>query len=242
MKVGGMKNISAIFLQGLIAILPILLTIALVGWLLTTLETYLRELLLLVIPDDSYWPGLGLILGLLLIFGLGLLIKFYLGQMILSGLNKLMERIPLVNTVYSAFNDVMRFLSPDKEEDLRQAVLCEVKEGVEVIGFITASNVSLGERDDLVAVYVPMSYQIGGFTFFMPKSKCKELDMSPSEAMKKVLTASMGSDKSVVTPDTVDEKAVDDKENKDDKQDNSEAESNNESDTDNKKNKENDKG
>lgn len=143
MKIGGMKNISTIFLQGLIAILPILLTIALVGWLLTTLETYLRELLLLVIPDDAYWPGLGLILGLLLIFGLGLLIKFYLGQMILSGLNKLMERIPLVNTIYNAFNDVMRFLSPDKEEDLRQAVLCEVSEGVEIIGFITADRKSV---------------------------------------------------------------------------------------------------
>lgn len=217
MKIGGMKNISTIFLQGLIAILPILLTIALVGWLLTTLETYLRELLLLVIPDDAYWPGLGLILGLLLIFGLGLLIKFYLGQMILSGLNKLMERIPLVNTIYNAFNDVMRFLSPDKEEDLRQAVLCEVSEGVEIIGFITASNVSLGERDDLVAVYVPMSYQIGGFTFFMPKSKCKEMNMSPSEAMKKVLTASMGTDKNVVTPDKVDEKKNNDDENNKDK-------------------------
>ncbi|MCW9028420.1 MAG: hypothetical protein OQJ80_05765, partial [Kangiella sp.] len=58
-------------------------------------------------------------------------------------------------------------------------------------------------RDELVAVYIPMSYQIGGFTFFMPKSKCKELDMSPSDAMKKVLTASMGTDKSVVTPDEV---------------------------------------
>ncbi|MBD3652766.1 DUF502 domain-containing protein [Kangiella sp.] len=217
MKIGGMKNISTIFLQGLIAILPILLTIALVGWLLSTLETYLREVLLLIIPDDVYWPGLGLILGLLLIFGLGLLIKFYLGQVILSGLNKLMERIPLVNTIYSAFNDVMRFLSPDKEEDLRQAVLCEVKEGVEVIGFITASNVSLGERDDLVAVYVPMSYQIGGFTFFLPKSKCKDLDMSPSEAMKKVLTASMGTDKNVVTPDKVDEKKNNDDEKNNDK-------------------------
>lgn len=217
MKIGGMKNISTIFLQGLIAILPILLTIALVGWLLTTLETYLRELLLLVIPDDAYWPGLGLILGLLLIFGLGLLIKFYLGQMILSGLNKLMERIPLVNTIYNAFNDVMRFLSPDKEEDLRQAVLCEVSEGVEIIGFITASDVSIGDRDELVAVYVPMSYQIGGFTFFMPKSKCKEMNMSPSEAMKKVLTASMGTDKNVVTPDKVDEKKNNDDENNKDK-------------------------
>lgn len=209
MKVGGMKNISAIFLQGLIAILPILLTIALVGWLLSTLETYLREVLLLIIPEDVYWPGLGLILGLLLIFGLGLLIKFYLGQLILSGLNKLMERIPLVNTVYSAFNDIMRFLSPDKGDDLKQAVLCEVSEGVEVIGFITANNISLGERDELVAVYIPLSYQIGGFTVFMPKSKCKDLDMPPSEAMKKVLTAAMGSDKVIVDE-------IDDNKNKND--------------------------
>lgn len=219
MKIGGMKDISAIFLQGLIAILPILLTIALIGWLLSTLETYLREILLLVISEDAYWPGLGLILGLLLIFGLGLLIKFYLGQLILSGLNKLMERIPLVNTIYNAFNEIMRFLSPDKDEDLKQAVLCEVSEGVEVIGFITASDVSLGERDELVAVYVPMSYQIGGFTFFMPKSKCKDLDMSPSEAMKKVLTASMGTDKSVVTPDKAEAISGEDESKKDSKKD-----------------------
>lgn len=219
MKIGGMKDISGIFLQGLIAILPVLLTIALIGWLLGTLETYLREILLLVISEDAYWPGLGLILGLLLIFGLGLLIKFYLGQLILSGLNKLMERIPFVNTIYNAFNEIMRFLSPDKDEDLKQAVLCEVSDGVEVIGFVTASDVSLGERDELVAVYVPMSYQIGGFTFFMPKSKCKELDMSPSDAMKKVLTASMGTDKSVVTPDKAAAKTNDKNSDKDAKSD-----------------------
>ncbi|MCW8857456.1 MAG: DUF502 domain-containing protein [Kangiella sp.] len=223
MKIGGMKDISAIFLQGLIAILPVLLTIALIGWLLGTLETYLREILLLVISEDAYWPGLGLILGLLIIFGLGLLIKFYLGQLILSGLNKLMERIPFVSTIYNAFNEIMRFLSPDKDEDLKQAVLCEVSEDVEVIGFITASDVSLGARDELVAVYIPMSYQIGGFTFFMPKSKCKELDMSPSDAMKKVLTASMGTDKSVVTPDKVEVKKESKKDSKKDKGDDDEG-------------------
>jgi len=98
-----------------------------------------------------------------------------------------------------------------------------VSEDVEVIGFITASDVSLGARDELVAVYIPMSYQIGGFTFFMPKSKCKELDMSPSDAMKKVLTASMGTDKSVVTPDKVEVKKESKKDSKKDKGDDDEG-------------------
>ena len=73
-----MKTLSKIFLQGLFAVLPIVLTIAIIVWLISTLETYLSKLLLLVMPASMYWPGLGLILGIALIFGLGLLIKFYL--------------------------------------------------------------------------------------------------------------------------------------------------------------------
>ena len=197
-----MKTLSKIFIQGLFAILPIVLTIAIIVWLITTLETYLSKLLLLVMPASMYWPGLGLILGVVLIFGLGLLIKFYLGQLIIKGLNRLMERIPVVSAVYNAFSDMVRFLSPSKKEELQKAVLVEVQKGAEVIGFITSEDVELGERSDLIAVYIPMSYQIGGFTLFMPREKVKELDMSPSEAMKKVLTASMGSDKRI-TPDKV---------------------------------------
>lgn len=197
-----MKTLSKIFFQGLFAILPIVLTIAIIVWLISTLETYLSKLLLLVLPASMYWPGLGLVLGIALIFGLGLLIKFYLGQLIIRGLNKLMERIPVVSAVYSAFNDMVRFLSPSEKEELQKAVLVEVQEGAEVIGFVTSEDVELGERSELIAVYIPMSYQIGGFTLFMPKDKVKELDMAPSEAMKKVLTASMGSDKKL-TPDEV---------------------------------------
>ena len=197
-----MKTLSKIFFQGLFAILPIVLTIAIIVWLISTLETYLSKLLLLVLPASLYWPGLGLILGIALIFGLGLLIKFYLGQLIIRGLNKLMERIPVVSAVYSAFNDMVRFLSPSEKEELQKAVLVEVQEGAEVIGFVTSEDVELGERSESIAVYIPMSYQIGGFTLFMPKDKVKELDMAPSEAMKKVLTASMGSEKKL-TPDEV---------------------------------------
>ena len=197
-----MKTLSKIFFQGIFAILPIVLTIAIIVWLISTLETYLSKLLLLVLPASMYWPGLGLVLGIALIFGLGLLIKFYLGQLIIRGLNKLMERIPVVSAVYSAFNDMVRFLSPSEKEELQKAVLVEVQEGAEVIGFVTSEDVELGERSELIAVYIPMSYQIGGFTLFMPKDKVKELDMAPSEAMKKVLTASMGSDKKL-TPDEV---------------------------------------
>lgn len=197
-----MKTISKVFLQGLFAILPIVLTIAIIVWLISTLETYLSKLLLLILPASMYWPGLGLLLGVVLIFALGLLIKFYLGQLIIRGLNRLMERIPVVSAVYSAFNDMVRFLSPSEKEELQKAVLVEVQEGAEVIGFVTSEDVELGDRSGLIAVYIPMSYQIGGFTLFMPKDKVKELDMSPSEAMKKVLTASMGSDKEI-TPDKV---------------------------------------
>lgn len=191
-------------MQGLFAILPIVLTIAIIVWLISTLETYLRKLLLLVMPADMYWPGLGLILGVALIFALGLLIKFYLGQLIIRGLNKIMERIPVVGAVYNAFSDMVRFLSPSAKEELQKAVLVEVKDGAEVIGFVTSEDMSLGDRSELIAVYIPMSYQIGGFTLFMPKDQVKELDMSASEAMKKVLTAAMGAEKIIPESDTGD--------------------------------------
>lgn len=190
-----MKSISKIFLQGLLTILPVALTVALLVWLITTLEHYLKIVILWIIPEQSYWPGLGLLLGLGLIFVLGLLVNAYFGKLIVDGLNRLMERIPFIKSIHGAFSELVNFLSPSDKQDLQQAVLFELQPGVEVIGFITNGNENLGTRQGIVAVYVPMSYQIGGFTLFMPREKCKDLDMSTSEAMKKVLTASITSDK-----------------------------------------------
>jgi uncharacterized membrane protein len=60
-----------------------------------------------------------------------------------------------------------------------------------LIGFVTtehANTLGIGGGDDLVAVYLPMSYQIGGYTVYLPRSRVTETDLTVEQAMRIVLT------------------------------------------------------
>jgi uncharacterized membrane protein len=103
---------------------------------------------------------------------------------------RFLDRIPVVKTIYGATRDFVRLLPTGKRSDLRRVVLARFGEA-RVIGFVTqddASELGIVEaKDDLVAVYFPMSYQIGGYTMYLPATELSETDLSVQEAMRMVL-------------------------------------------------------
>jgi uncharacterized membrane protein len=97
----------------------------------------------------------------------------------------------VVKTVYSAIRDMTRLVNTDKKKgDLDRVVTVDVGLG-RLIGFVTqehAKTLGIGGGDDLVAVYLPMSYQIGGYTVYLSRSKVTETDLTVEQAMRIVLT------------------------------------------------------
>jgi uncharacterized membrane protein len=185
-----MKALGGILLKGLVTILPISLTIYFVYWLGITTESLLSKPIKAVI-GDGYWPGMGLVTGFIILFVVGLAVNAFLVRRVLGIGEELLLRVPVVKTVYSAIRDMTRLVNTDKKKgDLDRVVTVDVGLG-KLIGFVTqehAKTLGIGGGDDLVAVYLPMSYQIGGYTIYLPRSRVVETDLTVEQAMRIVLT------------------------------------------------------
>jgi uncharacterized membrane protein len=186
-----MQKIWNTMLKGLVAILPIGLTLYLVYWLALAAERFVSPVIRLVLPESFYWPGLGLLAGLLLLYLAGLAVNAYVIRNLLGVGDQLLERIPLVKTIYVATRDFMQFFpAAGRSSDLKRVVLVPLGPG-KIIGFVTAENASLlgpGARDGtLVAVYLPMSYMVGGYTLFLPRSAIEPTSLTVEAGMRLAL-------------------------------------------------------
>jgi uncharacterized membrane protein len=186
-----MRRLTTILLRGLVTVLPVGLTFYLVYWLGITLESMLGGFLQLVLPAGLYFPGLGLVAGVAVLFVIGVLVNAYVVRRVLAVGEALLERIPVVKTVYGALKDFTRFLpSGGGDRDLKRVVTTRIGDA-RLIGFVTQDSVGSRifpqESAALVAVYFPMSYQIGGYTLYLPRVALEETDLSVEEAMRLVL-------------------------------------------------------
>jgi uncharacterized membrane protein len=186
-----MKQIGGILLKGLVTILPIGLTIYFIYWLGVTTEDLLSKPIKLVIDDANYWPGMGLVTGFLILFVVGLAVNAFVVRRVLGLGEELLLRVPVVKTVYSAIRDMTRLVNTDKKKgDLDRVVTLDYGPG-KLIGFVTqehANTIGIGGGEDMIAVYLPMSYQIGGYTLYVSRSKVHETDLTVEQAMRIVLT------------------------------------------------------
>jgi uncharacterized membrane protein len=195
------RLISAIFFQGLAITLPIVLTFALLYWMAASAEAFLGWLIQLLFPGAEYWTGLGILVTVTLVFLAGLLMRTWVTRRAMQGLEALLERIPLVKTIYGGIRDVSNLFSKtDAKSGFRKVVAVRVTDQIRLVGFLTldetaASPFPADANDPLVGVYLPMSYQIGGYTAFLPKSLVEPLDMSAESAMRFTLTAGMSGTK-----------------------------------------------
>jgi len=185
-----MKALGGILLKGLVTILPISLTVYFVYWLGVTTESLLSRPIK-VLVGDAYWPGMGLVTGFLLLFVVGLAVNAFLVRRVLGLGEELLLRVPVVKTVYSAIRDMTRLVNTDKKKgELDRVVTVDVG-FCKLIGFVTqehANTLGIGGADDMIAVYLPMSYQIGGYTVYLPRSRVVETDLTVEQAMRIVLT------------------------------------------------------
>ncbi len=192
-----MRAFGKTFLRGLAAILPISLTLYILWWLGSGAERLMARLLALVAPNGPSLPGLGLVLGVGIVFVVGLSMRAGLVLHLMAAIDRRLERLPVVKTVYGPLKDLMSFLAGrEGEEQLDQVVKVSVGQPpMDLIGFLTRDSArdltGLEEDAEQVAVYLPMSYQLGGYMVFVPRERVTHLDIGVDQALRIALTAGM---------------------------------------------------
>lgn len=197
-----MKQIMTWLGKGMLAVLPAIVTLYAIFWLVTLLEGILATPLQWALGESWYLPGMGLALGIALLVGIGMLIDAYVGRWIVDALEALIDRVPVVKSIYGAVRDFLQFALGQRQQDIRRVVAWECRPETWIVGFVTGPAyfriLSQGSDQEAqqckleaehVSVYFPMSYQIGGYTLVLPDRDLVTLDMGVEEAMKGVLSA-----------------------------------------------------
>ncbi|KPK31628.1 MAG: hypothetical protein AMJ66_08320 [Betaproteobacteria bacterium SG8_40] len=191
-----MKYLGRIFLTGVLTVLPVLATVYLLIWLFTTAESFLGKPLQWLIPEGFYRAGMGLVVGMAVIFAVGILMRAYIVRRLFQFTEKLLLQLPLIKTIYAALRDFFGLFAGQDDQVALQVVTVRLPgSDMRLMGFVTRDHFSdLPDgvaKEGEVAVYLPMSYQIGGYTVFMPRSQITPIAMSREQAMRFVLTAGL---------------------------------------------------
>ena len=135
-----MKPISKTFLKGLMAIIPITLTLYLLFWLAGTAELALGNIFKFFFPDSWYITGLGFVLGLAVVFFVGSFLESQTFRRRFDNVEQLVIKIPVVKTIYTAIRDFTSLFSSEQKGKFKQVVLVNIPPGNrQQIGFITVS-------------------------------------------------------------------------------------------------------
>jgi uncharacterized membrane protein len=187
------KQIFSWFLQGLLFIAPVALTIYILVISFNFVDGILTDIISEVIGFKI--PGLGLVViifGITLIGFLGSSIVF---RPLLQYFDKIISQAPLVKVIYTSIKDFMSAFV-GKEKRFTEPVLVKVSKesNLEKMGFITQKDLSnLGIEKGKVAVYLPHSYNFSGNLFIVPVENITPLDAPPAEVMKFIVTAGVTS-------------------------------------------------
>ena len=107
----------------------------------------------------------------------------------------LLNRVPLIKTIYNAAKDFIGYFSPQSTAMQKVVMVRLPGQDFELIGFVTRESFSSlpfqPDAHDPVAVYMPMSYQLGGYTLFIDRSYLRPVDMTFEDAMRMVLTGAV---------------------------------------------------
>lgn len=197
----------ASFFTGLAVTLPALLTLAAVKWIFGTISSFTDTLLFFLpyfLPPREvfengrsgpmlwYWSLLALALAVMLISGVGLLARYYIGIRIIEWLDTAMMHVPLLNKFYSAIKQVNDAFSGNKNS-FKTVVLVEFpREGMFSVGFLTSDDNAEANRKTgakLVSVFIPTTPNpTSGFLVLVPAEKVTKLDMSVADGVKYIVS------------------------------------------------------
>lgn len=191
-----MKLIYQYFFRGLLTALPIGLTIYVIYVFWQWSEALSQAWISPLIGEEVYFPGMGLIIALWAILLLGYLVSHRGVVKLVSMVEFPFANIPVVKSIYLSLKNFADYFNPAKDDSDQQAVIIKSPhQALEMVGLITQQNVDEiangFSKDDRVAVFLPMGYNIGGYTVFVPREWVHPIEMSAEEVMRMSLFAWM---------------------------------------------------
>jgi len=173
-----MKKLIDYFLKGLVIFVPMALTVFLLIWAFTSLDEVFRDFL------PISFPGMGILLTVLLIFVIGFVASNFLGKRLIALVEKIFTGLPLVKLLYSAVKDMIEAFAGEKKSFDKPVIATFVPGGTaKVVGFVTQESLENFGLSDYVAVYIPQSYNFAGNVLLFPKESVKPLNIESSQAM-----------------------------------------------------------
>lgn len=199
-----MPSLRKWLFAGLLVLVPLIITLWVLEWVVSTLDQTLRILPTSWQPDQVlgvHVPGLGVLFALLIVLTIGALASNIIGNKLVSWWHALLHRIPVVRSIYSGVKQVSDTLFSEKGNAFRQALLVQwPHEGMWTIGFLTGapagdvlvhlqSQPGGAEHDEFLSVYVPTTPNpTGGYFVMVRKSACVALQMSVDEALTYIVS------------------------------------------------------
>lgn len=196
MKPSTLAKLRTWLFSGLLVLVPLIITLWVLDWVVSTLDQTLRILPQAWHPDQLlglHIPGFGVIFALVVVLVIGAMASNFIGNKMVTWWHSLLNRIPVVRSIYSGVKQVSDTLFSEKGNAFHQALLVKwPHEGMWTIAFLTGTpsgDLKSHLVGDYLSVYVPTTPNpTGGYLVMVKKSDCIELAMSVDEALAYVIS------------------------------------------------------
>ncbi len=191
--------INRLFWKGIIVVVPVGLSVYIFLIILSKAENFFGSIIKKMLGTHLYVPGFGLILSFLAMIIVGILVSNFLTGSVIKLLIRQFEKVPIIKTIYNPLRDLLALFGGSSANNMKKVVLVPMSHtDGQCLGLVTRE-----EFDDLstsqidpskVAVYIPLSYMLGGITVLVDRDKVVEVDIPVEKAIKLAITGWIKSD------------------------------------------------
>jgi uncharacterized membrane protein len=181
------------FLQGLIILAPITITLwtvlSLFNWVDSILPNFIHSLFPKLALDENgnprHIPGIGFVLVIVIVLMVGYVSSSFIVSKLVELFDNILEKTPGIKIIYSTIKDFFEAFAGNKRKFDRAVLVCIESTDIWRIGFITHEELAEFGLQEYISVYVPQSYAFAGHLFFVKKERVRLItDISSTEAMK----------------------------------------------------------
>jgi uncharacterized membrane protein len=194
----GFKLLLQYFLQGLLVMAPVGITLWVVVSLFNVVDSFLPNIIHNLFPDliprnedgsIKQLRGVGFVVVILFVILVGWLSSLFIFNRVLGLFDHVLERTPGIKFIYSSVKDFLKAFAGNKKKFDKPVLVCVDDTDVWRIGFITHKDMGQFEMADHVTVYVPLAYAVTGATYIVPKHRVKPMEhIGAAEAMRFAVT------------------------------------------------------
>ncbi|MGE5893224.1 MAG: DUF502 domain-containing protein [bacterium] len=182
-----MKKLSRYFLEGLLVLVPLFVTLYVFYWIFTRIDHIFRFEI----------PGLGFIVTILTVIVTGFVASNFITRRLVRYVDRLFRRLPLVKMIYVSLKDLVGAFVGDKKS-FNKPVLVRLVPGsdIGVVGFVTCESLSHIGMPDRVAVYLPQSYNFAGNLIIVPGDQVTPIQADSGTVMAFIVSGGITSQES----------------------------------------------